>query len=490
MRLKAFSIFTVLFFLFIGTGMGQIDTTWTKIYGGDRDDKAYDIISTADSGYLVIGSTSSFGFDNSQMYFLKLDSTGAIMWSKSHGGSNQEAGHAVIQTQDGGYLGVGYTNSWGSGGFDLLMVKLDANGNTIFEKYFGGTDWDFAWDVLETQPNVFVMAGETQSFGSGGKDAWIVRYDASNDIFDWNKTIGGSDIDDYKAITPNPTGGFYAAGRGVQTGHPDEDVMVTRFDANGDTIWNRYYGDTLQDYANDIEHLNNSKVAITGTTFFSSDTTQTLVLSIDSVGQKAFLDFWGLGFSKFEGQKVIEMDSNRIGISSTFDAFPGNTDMHFGYTYPSTGFYEKGSTYGLLDNESNSGLIYLNETGFIISGSSLSYGSNFSKIVTYLTDNRGQVITPNIFETIHDTLNIVSVTATEFERTLGIAKNKITNNSMIYNYDVRIFDTSGRVVLLNTLFPQQELDLNLQRQLNGIYIIQYINTSFPNDSGFIKFSLF
>ncbi|MGB1004597.1 MAG: hypothetical protein ACPGVC_10215, partial [Salibacteraceae bacterium] len=150
---------------FASLAFGQIDSTWTKVYGGNREDKAHDIISTADSGFLVIGSTSSFGFDNSQMYFLKLDSLGNIMWSKSHGGTGQESGKSVIQTKDGGFLGVGYTSSWGSGGFDLLLVKLNANGNLEYERYFGGADWDFANDVIETDSNMFVIAGETQSFG-------------------------------------------------------------------------------------------------------------------------------------------------------------------------------------------------------------------------------------------------------------------------------------------------------------------------------------
>ena len=469
MRLKAISIFTVLFFLFTGTGMGQIDTTWTKIYGGDRDDKAYDIISTADSGYLVIGSTSSFGFDNSQMYFLKLDSTGAIMWSKSHGGSNQEAGHAVIQTQDGGYVGVGYTNSWGSGGFDLLMVKLDANGNTIFEKYFGGTDWDFAWDVLETQPNVFVMAGETQSFGSGGKDAWIVRYDASNDIFDWNKTIGGSSTDDYKAITPDPTGGFYTAGRGVQTGHPHEDVMVTRFDANGDTIWNRYYGDTLQDYANDITLFTDSSVVFTGR-LTTTDTVKTYVVKLSPADTTIWEDRLkntknAIGFS------VIERPDGYPAVISQINS-PG-TKHEFWYVFMG---YNGSGTMGTLENDYATAITLDHFGKYMMAGYSNGFNSNFTNILLYKT--KEGMYNPNNLEFISDTMNVVSVkkiyrnNSIRLEREFHIIRINQNNESLSH---LNLFDISGKKVFSNS-YESKTFQFNTESLNKGIYFLRITNS--------------
>lgn len=200
-------------FGFIST-YAQYDTTWIKTYGGNRNDQALDLIRTPDYGFLTIGSTSSFGFDNSQMYFLKLDSIGNIMWSKSHGGSGQEWGTSVILTSDGGYLGVGYTNSSGAGGFDIFIVKLDSNGNLEYERVKGGIDWDFAWDVIEVNPGEYVIAAETQSYGNGESDAWLLKYNENTDAFDWETTIGTSGYENFKAVALGANGDLMAAGIG------------------------------------------------------------------------------------------------------------------------------------------------------------------------------------------------------------------------------------------------------------------------------------
>ena len=295
----------ITFFISLGS-FAQWDTTWIKTYGGNRDDKAFDIVQSNDNGFLVIGSTSSFGFDNSQMYFLKLDSTGAIMWSKSHGGTGQESGQSVIQTSDGGYFGVGYTNSWGAGGFDFFMVKLDSNGNMEYEDYYGGSDWDFAWDVVEVAPNQYVIAGETQSYGAGSKDGWIIKYNGLTQTVDWDKTVGNNTPEYFKAITLGENDNLIAVGGGIKNGRIDEDVMVTKFNSLGDTIWNKYYGDTLQDYANDVIWMSNGSYALTGAKTQLSDTTVVNLMKLDTLGAILQQDKWGVGpYEKAIGNKIV-----------------------------------------------------------------------------------------------------------------------------------------------------------------------------------------
>ena len=457
-------------------GVSQFDTTWTKVYGGNREDKAFDIINTQDSGYLIIGSTSSFGFDNSQMYFLKLDSAGTIQWSKSHGGTGQECGNSVIQTRDGGYLGVGYTNSWGAGGFDLLLVKLNSSGHLEYEKYFGGSNWDFANDVIELDSNIFVMAGETQSFGSGGKDGWIVSYDANNQVFDWNKTVGTSNNEKYEALTIDSMGGFYTIGMGVQNNHNDDDVMVSRFNSNGDTIWTKFYGDTLNDYGSDITILANKNVAITGSLSVSQDTTNTLVLSVDSTGSIVFIDKWGRGFRNASGTKVLEMDSNRLGILSDFEIVAGNHDFHFGYTFPYGGYYEQGGTLGSDQMEKSGSGIYFNEHGFIFTGITWGYNSNYSSIVLYQTNKYGRVVTPSTFESLNDTINILDINKTppqKLELRFDVNHNNLINTSLESTFYFMIYNISGQKVFQSNILPAQGLNLNTVNLNQGIYLVVY-----------------
>lgn len=392
--------------LFSVCSFAQFDTTWTKIYGGNRDNKAFDIIHTQDSGYLIIGSTSSFNFDNSQMYFLKLDSNGVIQWSKSHGGTNQEAGHSVIQTQDGGYLGVGFTNSWGSGGYDLLLVKLDQNGNTAYERYFGGIDWDFGWDVIEHTTNMFLIAGETQSFGSGGKDAWIVRYDANNDLFDWNKTYGSSQPEYFNAITSTSNGGFIAAGGGIKPTKQDEDVYVVNFQYNGDTLWTQFYGDTLDDHANDIIQRTDADFAITGL-YSKPDYQEIYLLQFDTLGVTTDENIWGVNSNRI-GFKLQEIDNNRIGVSGSMDLGQGTFDLFYAYSNANSLYYSGGATFGSTEAESGGYFDINPDSTVIIAGNTLGFSSNYSSILLNKTLKDG-VINHIDFSSMVDTVNILDI---------------------------------------------------------------------------------
>lgn len=451
--------------LFSVCSFAQFDSTWTKIYGGNRDDKAFDIIHTQDSGYLIIGSTSSFDFDNSQMYFLKLDSTGTIQWSKSHGGSNQEAGHSVIQTQDGGYLGVGFTNSWGSGGFDLLLVKLDNQGNTEYESYFGGIDWDFGWDVIEQSTNIFVIAGETQSFGSGGKDAWIVRYDANNDIFDWNKTLGLSGTDDYKSLTLDHTGGFYAAGRGVQSGKTDEDVMITRYDMSGDTMWNKYYGDTSQDYANDILWFSDSSIVFTGCSFIQ-DTGVAFTVKVGELDTIVWEEKWNQG-EFTEGTSILERSDGQPGVFGTYI----NESINSEFWYIFMGYNGSG-TMGSLEDDIAARMIQNHQGLYAMVGTTFGFESNYSNILLYLTE-AGTYNSDNTY-LISDTSNVLSSPqvsqSQNFKLSYDNQKIRISFEEESNDIQVELFNSIGMRIMHKNVY-NQNIDIHSSNYPSAIYFL-------------------
>ena len=397
----------LLLLLFGLNTQAQWDTTWIKTYGGNRDDQAFDVIKTTDNGFLVIGSTSSFGFDNSQMYFLKLDSAGAIMWSKSHGGSGQESGHSVIQTTDGGFLGVGYTSSRGMGGFDLFLVKLDPNGNLEYEDSYGGIDWDFAWDVQEQNPEEYLIAGETQSFGNGGKDGWIVKYSGATQSVLWSKTIGTNKNEYFKALSLDPFGNFIAAGSGFKPNRTDEDVMVTKFNTAGDTIWTKYYGDTLQDYANDVIWMSDSNFAYTGTQFFNHDSSSVYLLKTDSSGSKIWDYHWELRILN-EGMKIMEIDSQKLIIVGVEKNIYKETDFFMARTIKNDRFFEVGIIFGGDNDEFGIGAI-AHKDGFFSSFGSTSSDRGFYDILLLRVDSNFSLRATTKEEHHEDSQNILTL---------------------------------------------------------------------------------
>lgn len=458
-----------------GMASSQVDSTWTRVYGGNRDFEGNDVISTPDSGYLIIGSTSGFGFDNSQMYFLKLDSLGEIEWSKSHGGHNQETGNSIIQTRDGGFLGVGHTNSWGNGGFDLFLVKLTPQGDLQYEKYFGGTDWDFANDVIETDSNVFVIAGETQSFGAGGKDAWIVRYDAKSDNFDWNKTFGGIGTDYFNAISSANGNGFIAVGGGQNPHRNDEDVFIVRFNQLGDTLWQKHFGDSLTDHGNDIIQRKNSDFVMAGL-YSRPEYREIYLLQIDTLGNEVETNIWGHNSDRI-GYQLAEIDSNRIGLSGVIEFGNGNFDLIYGYTQKTSLHYSNAYTYGSSDLEVGGKFTFDIDSTLLVVGNTYGYGGNFKQILTIKTEKNGSV-NHQSFYALNDTSNILSTPSLSHQTNqpvkFTIIPDGLLFTSRVNNSSYKIFSLNGTLIQEGKISADNTINLSLEQKGN-LYIFQ-INT--------------
>jgi len=150
---------------------------WINIFGGDEWDMGHSVSLTKEGGYVVTGSTHTFGAEDTDVYVIKTDAAGNEVWSKTFGGSNNDWGKCVLTTNDSGSIIVGATKSFGAGGLDVYMVKIDALGNEQWTKTLGGSDGDEGYSIVSTSDNGFVIVGSTGSFGSGGKDVYMIKVD-------------------------------------------------------------------------------------------------------------------------------------------------------------------------------------------------------------------------------------------------------------------------------------------------------------------------
>ena len=154
------------------------DTIWTKTFGGIGGDWGYSIRQTTDGGYIIAGWTVSFGAGVADVYLIKTDANGDSLWTKTFGGIDSEQGYSIQQTTDGGYVITGSTNSFGAGSLDVYLIKTDPNGNLHWAKTFGGTDEDYGYGVHQTADGGYIITGYTYSFGSGNKDVYLIKTDS------------------------------------------------------------------------------------------------------------------------------------------------------------------------------------------------------------------------------------------------------------------------------------------------------------------------
>jgi hypothetical protein len=157
-------------------------TFFAKTYGGAYYDVAYSVQQTSDGGYIVAGVTHSFSAGGYDIFLIKTDANGNVQWAKTYGGTSGDGAFPVQQTSDGGYIVAGGTWSFGAGSADLFLIKTDANGNIIWAKTYGGTDWDWAESVQQTSDGGYIVAGYTESFSAGGYDIFLIKTDANGEI--------------------------------------------------------------------------------------------------------------------------------------------------------------------------------------------------------------------------------------------------------------------------------------------------------------------
>ncbi|MBU1650838.1 hypothetical protein KKA00_01345, partial [bacterium] len=171
----------------------QPDTLWTQTFGGSLDDCGRSVQQTTDGGYIIVGSTDSFGTGyNSDVYLIKTDGLGNERWSRTYGGDNSDYGYCVQQITDGGYIITGMTQIGGSyWGPDVYLVKADVLGNELWYRTFGGTDADWGYSVQQTFDGGYIIVGHTESFGAGNEDIYLIKTNYLG-AEDWSHTFGGS----------------------------------------------------------------------------------------------------------------------------------------------------------------------------------------------------------------------------------------------------------------------------------------------------------
>jgi len=187
---------------------------WIKTIGGINQEWGYSIVQTSDGGFAIAGYTSSFGAGNDDIYVIKLDANGNLQWTKTIGGTNLEWGYSIVQTSDGGFAIVGYTESFGAGLQDVYVVKLDANGNLQWTKTIGGANVDFGNSIVQTSDGGFVIAGHTNSFSGGGGiyDVYIIKLDTNGNLM---PCPGGCQVSSGGTVS---SGGIVGSGGQVGTG--------------------------------------------------------------------------------------------------------------------------------------------------------------------------------------------------------------------------------------------------------------------------------
>jgi hypothetical protein len=301
---------------------------WTKAIGGSSQDEAYSIVQSSDGGYAVAGSTWSFGAGGWDIYVVKLDSGGNVQWTKAIGGSSEDEARSIIQSSDGGYVVAGWTSSFGAGGADFYVVKLDSGGNVQWTKAIGGSSEDEARSIIQSSDGGYVVAGWTSSFGAGSADIYLVKLDSGGNV-QWTKTIGGSSTDVAYSIVQSSDGGYVVAGWTSSFGAGGWDIYVVKLDSGGNVQWTKAIGGSSDDLASSIIQSSDGGYIVAGVTgSFGAGSADIYLVKLDSGGNVQWTKTIG-GSSEDLAWSIVQSSDGGYAVAGYTSSFvAGGADIY------------------------------------------------------------------------------------------------------------------------------------------------------------------
>jgi uncharacterized repeat protein (TIGR01451 family) len=267
----------------------QAGIEWQRLLGGSAEEKTSRIVQTADSGFIAIGYTFSSDFDiigahgNADIWVTKLSKNGALEWAKTFGGSNADLGTSICQTQDGNYVFTGMSKSndgdvtLNRGNEDFWVVKIDAIGNILWQKSYGGSYADFPLNIIETADNMLVVNGYTVSNdfdvsgNHGGTDVWVIKLNAIGSLV-WQHAFGGNGSEIASQLIETPDYGYLFTGYttsdtfDITSNHGGADIWNVKLDSAGSLTWQKTYGGSADENAFAIKKTVDNNYVVAGWT--------------------------------------------------------------------------------------------------------------------------------------------------------------------------------------------------------------------------------
>ncbi len=237
---------------------------YSRAFGGKGRDEANSIIQTPDGGFLLAGLSDSFkkaGFTD--IYIVRTDSEGNSLWAKTIGGKKSDEASCVIDSKENGFIIAGTTSSFGAGPRNMIMVNIDSRGNTLWMRTYGGAADASCSRVIKLESGNYALAGSISTKEKKESDIIVVETDAKGNSM-WSKTYGGAGIDQGVSIQECPDKTLVIGATSESFSYGSSDLALIKTDAQGNTLWIRHYGGRGDDYLGNFQVESDGSIAAAG----------------------------------------------------------------------------------------------------------------------------------------------------------------------------------------------------------------------------------
>lgn len=511
----------------IGNAKAQ-DVLWEKSYGGKHDEILNDVLPTPDYGFIIAGSSMSNkngnkeieGKGNLDYWIWKMDQGGNLDWQKSFGGDDDDVLESIILTKDGGFLLSGVSNSNKSidkfenskGEYDLWIIKLNANGEEMWQKTIGGNGNEKLATTIRTKEGGYLIAGSSSSYAfeknetqkdeynktedtRGNSDYWVVNINDNGKII-WQKTIGGEYFDELKCAIQTKDGNFLIGGNSNSNAVSEKtnnnigalDIWLLKIDKTGNIVWQNTIGGNANDQIFSLAATPDNGFIVGAIS--NSDTN-----SIKTKSSSDGTDFWVLKFN--ENYEIQWQETYNYGKNDVLTTIVSNTDG----TYYIGGYAQSEKKQNKTINKIKSDkegindyiIVKINAVGEKIWDKTI--GSNGDEVLSELTETRdgGYLLCGTTQGSAsgdkNNAIGRKDFWVVKLKDRLKLEKPRLTiealpnpaqtfsNIIVNFNYtqgDVYVYDLNGRIIQQAKLSGDQTIPINFTNLPQGLYIVNVV----------------
>ncbi len=342
-----------------------------------------------DGGFIVVATKEASLPEGNDVWLIKADAEGNETWRKAFSfGPGEDGGASVQQTQDGGYIVAGYTDSMGDT-YDILLMKTDANGDEQWRKTFSlGEGDDVGSDVREADDSGFIIAGRTGSTDTGGSDVLLLKTDSEGNEL-WNRTFSfGAGDDIGVSVRQSKDRGYIVAGYTNSTGS-SYDILLLKTDAEGSEVWNRTFNmGAGNDIGGDVLETEDGYVIAGRTGSMETGGKDVLVVKTDLEGNDVWNKTYSLGTGEEAGSSIAETEDGGFIIAGFTNSTDADSFDVLLLKVDANGDEHWQKTFSMGDENDIGGDVIETEDGYVIAG--LTTSDEVSGILLIKTDLAGE----------------------------------------------------------------------------------------------------
>jgi hypothetical protein len=298
-------------------------TIWMKTFGGPEIDVGCSIQPLSNGGIIILGYTESINPGERDFWLINTDASGNEIWNKTYGGSDYDYGYSVQETKDGGFILLGGTWSFGAGLEDFWLIRTDSEGNEIWNKTYGGSGMEYPSSIQKTSDGGYIIIGSTESFGTSMSDLWLIKIDADGTEL-WNKTYGSSPWNEGYAAQQTSDGGYILLGT---TDKRDTDFWLIKTDPNGNKLWDRTFGGNYSDIGYSLDQTIDGGFILSGTTTSFGSGRLGWLLKTDSDGNELWNQTFYPNDNDYRTQVVQTLNNRLLSLEVTSVLGAGDQDI-------------------------------------------------------------------------------------------------------------------------------------------------------------------